>query len=414
MSYFNEIKIADSPSVDAFRRLRVSEPTTIFDAQFTYDLNSLLLQAVTNGTGATITHDATNRWAELAFSSTPTGGKSFLQTYEHFRYQPGKSQQAIATFNMQEKKANALKFAGLSDGVNGIEFQLDGTTVQMVLYSGTDAGNQIVAQADWNEDTLLGTGGSTNPSGVTLDISKVQILVIDLQALYAGRVRVGFDIHQNNNPFYVHEFRASNLLEFPYIQTANLPVRCGMTCTGTVSTSMNFLCSAVISEGGVDESMGYPFTAQSSLSPISAASGARTHFVSVQPRTTFNSIVNRAKIILDSVDILVTGDNPVFWELCLGQAFTTEGTTTNVNADYSVMDVVTGTLSGNPVIVMDSGFINATATSKGKVTEKVNIKYPITLDVNGAVRTMGRVTILLTGLGGASNAYAQLKWREIR
>ena len=145
--------------------------------------------------------------------------------------------------------ANTLKFAGLSDGNNGIEFQLNGTTKQFVIYSDTTLGDQTVAQSSWNLDPLDGTGAS----GITLDPTKTLILVIDFQALYVGRVRIGFDI--NGQIIYCHEFLHSNLVDYPYIQTANLPVRVGMTCTGTVSTTIRFICSAVVSEGGIDSAL---------------------------------------------------------------------------------------------------------------------------------------------------------------
>lgn len=80
-----------------------------------------------------------------------------MQTYTYFRYQPGKSQQIFVTFNFVEAKANALKFAGYSDGVNGIEFQNDGTNNKVVIYSSTTNGNQSVTQANWNIDKLDGT-----------------------------------------------------------------------------------------------------------------------------------------------------------------------------------------------------------------------------------------------------------------
>jgi hypothetical protein len=123
MSYFKTIKLDSNNAVgDAFSRLRVSNPSYVFDGQLTYDLQPLLFEQITNGSGATVTHDATNRTALMTFSSTPTGGKSYMQTFEHFRYTSGRSQLSFITFNMIEAVANTLKFAGYSDGVNGIEF----------------------------------------------------------------------------------------------------------------------------------------------------------------------------------------------------------------------------------------------------------------------------------------------------
>ena len=164
--------IGDSPAVDAFSRLRVPAPAYVFDQQLTYDLAPLIYEQLVSGSGASIAHNTANRSALFTFSATGAGGTAYMQTFECFRYQPGRSQQAIITFNFIETAANTLKFAGYSDGVNGIELQQDGSTVQLKLYSGTTQGSQTVAQAAWNIDPMDGTG----PSGITLDLTKDQIL----------------------------------------------------------------------------------------------------------------------------------------------------------------------------------------------------------------------------------------------
>jgi hypothetical protein len=385
--------------------MRISAPKSLFDAQFTYDLQPLLYEQITAESGATIAHDSTNRVAVMTFTNTPTGGKAFMQTFEHFRYQPGKSQIVLTTFNFQSQVANVLKFAGYSDGVNGIEFQNTGATNQFIIYSATLRGNQTAIQANWNLDKLDGTG----PSGVTLDLSKSQILVIDFQALYVGRVRCGFDI--GGEIIYAHEFTNANDTPYPYWQTANLPVRVGMTCTGTVSTTMHFVCSAAISETGVDDTHGFTFTTEGT---VTAANGVDTHILSIQPRTTFNGIVNRTKIVLEALELLVTGANPIKWKLGVGQALT--GTTPNdINTTYSAMEEVTGALSGAPAIIISQGHNPTTGAANQVVTTKEFAgRYPITLDAAGAVRDLGRLTLLVQGIGGVSATRAILRWREIR
>lgn len=67
--------------VDAFGRLRVSNPEYVFDAQLTYDLQPLLFEQVTAQSGATVAHDSTNRCALMTFASTPTGGAAYMQSY---------------------------------------------------------------------------------------------------------------------------------------------------------------------------------------------------------------------------------------------------------------------------------------------------------------------------------------------
>jgi hypothetical protein len=402
------VSIKDSANLDSFSRLRISNPLTLFSAQLTYDLQPLLYEQITNGTGATIAHDTTNRDALLTFASTPTGGKAYMQSYEYLPYQPGKSQLIFVTFNMITSVANVLKFAGYSDGVNGIEFQNDGSVNQFIIYSGTSIGNETVTQASWNLDKLNGTGAS----GLTLDVTKTQILVIDLQALYVGRVRVGFDI--GGQIIYCHEFNHSNLIAYPYIQTANLPVRCGMTCTATVSTTMQFICCAVISEGGVEDTdrFGYTFVQGAATTAVDAV---RTHMISLRPKTTFKGFTNRTRVSYIDVEIFVTGVKPVYWELVIGQAISGTTTYNDVNTNYSSVEYNSlGTASGSPTIIIDSGWVPASGASPGLINNVVVSRYPMTLDAAGVNRALGTLTLLVQGVGGSSACNGSIKFKELR
>jgi hypothetical protein len=402
------VTIKDSANLDAFSRLRVSNPLILHNAQFTYDLAPIIFEQITNGTGATVTYDSTNRDALMTFSSTPTGGKAFMQSYEYLPYQPGRSQLVFVTFNMVAAVANTFKFAGYSDGVNGIEFQLNGTTKQFTVYSASSLGNETVTQTNWNLDKLDGTGAS----GLTLDISKTQILVIDIQALYVGRVRVGFDL--GGVIVYAHEFLHANLSLYPYIQSANLPIRCGMTCTGTVSTTMNFVCSAVISEGGSEDINVFGYTFQTYATATTGIGG--TQLLTLRPKTTFNGITNRMRVAYIDVEILNLGstNENIRWDLCVGQAIT-GGAWADVNTTYSGVEVNTGaTLSGSPAIIIDSGWVAVGGNAKGTSTTSVISRYPITLDAAGLNRTMGSLTLKVTALSGTPTVYAGMKFREIR
>jgi hypothetical protein len=404
----SDFSIKDSANLDAFSRLRISNPLPLFTAQFTYDLKETIFEKITNGTGATVTHDTTNRCALMTFASTPTGGKSYMQSYEYLPYQPGKSQLVFITFNMIEGIADTLKFAGLSDGVNGFEFQLNGTTKQFVIYSGSGNGTQTTAQSSWNIDKLDGTG----PSGLTLDISKTQILIIDFQALYVGRVRMGFDI--DGKIIYAHEFKHSNIIQFPYIQTANLPVRCGMTSTGTVSTTMRFICSSVTSEGGADDINNFGYTFQQASGAVSVTTSP-THVLSLRPKLTFNGITNRARVTYIDAEIFNAGNFSVYWQLVIGQAITGTTTFNDVNTSYSTVEYNSlGTISGSPAIVIDGGWVPASGSANGVSNTVVSSRYPITLDAAGSHRLNGTLSLILTSTSGTQTCYGAVKFREIR
>lgn len=403
-----DVTIRDSANLDAFSRLRVSNPLTSFNGQFTYDLLPLVYQSITSGGGA-VTHDTANRCADIALTAAVASDSAYMQTYEYWPYQPGKSQLVFVTFNMQSQAAGATKFAGYSDGINGIEFQATSTDLQFVNYSATSAGSSTVLQANWNLDKLNGSGSS----GITLDISKTQILVIDLQALYVGRVRIGFDI--GGSIVYAHEFLHANIFTSPYIQYASLPVRCGMIATGAVTTTMEFICSSVISEGGSDDDVrfGYNFAVQSGLISV-AVTPTVTHMLSIRPRLTFNGIVNRVKLTLVDIEIYNSGNQPIYWELVIGQALTAP-VYTDVNTTHSSIEYTTGaTMSGSPTVIIDSGYAASSGSTKADVTATIAARYPLTLNAAGAHRDNGTLTLRAYSLSGSQNCYGIIKYKEIR
>jgi len=385
---------------DAFGRTRVSEQNPLLDAQFTYGLQPLVFEQIATGTGATVTHDATNRCALMTFASTGANGNAMMQSFNFFRYQAGKSQEIFISFNFIESIAGVRKIAGYSSGLNGIEFNsINGVHSLRILNGGTEGGEEVI-QSNWNLNTYN-----------SLDISKTQLMVIDFQALYVGLVRVGFE--WKGQIIYVHQFEHANNFAYPYLQSANLPVRCGMIReSGTVSTTMRFICATVSSEGGVLEQAGL-----NNITPlvgVTASNGARTHVLSVRPRTTFNGITNRTRLYSLSVEVNDTGNSPVEWELCIGQAIT-GASYSNVNTNHSAFEYSSaGTLSGTPTIQIDGGLVLAAGKSlKGTTTSNTDIRIPITLDAAGNVRANGTLTLVVKGLGGNSACYCNMQWQEI-
>lgn len=101
------------------------------------------------------------------------------------------------------------------------------------------------------------------------------------------------------------------------------------------------------------------------------------------------------------------------WELVVGQAVT-GASYAAVNSTYSAMEASAGTISGNPAIVLASGYVAATNQTKGAQSRSLSSRYPITLNQAGAIRALGTLSLLATGFGGTSTVQASLSWREIR
>jgi len=407
MSGNGAVSIKDGANLDAFSRLRISNPLTLFASQFTYDLNTLLFEQLATG-GGSVVYDSSNKCALLSFNGGAQDDVAYMQSYEYLPYQPSKSQLIFVTFNMIETSPQ-LKFAGLSDGNNGFEFQTVGGTKQFVIYSNTSEGPEVVEQSSWNLDKLDGTGSS----GITLDTTKVQILVIDFQALYVGRVRMGFDI--DGQIIYAHEFNHANNDNYPYIQTANLPVRCGMLALDGSDTSMMFICCAVVSEGGTEDvnNFGYTF-AQDTPNNVPVLNSAFTHLLTLRPKATFKGATNRIRVAYIDVEFYNGGNQAVEWKLVIGQALSGTTTFTDVNTDYSSVEYnVAGTASGAPTIVIDAGFVSSGGGVKAVTNTAVSSRYPITLDAAGNHRILGTISLIAKSTSGTQNCRASIKFREI-
>jgi hypothetical protein len=403
------VAIKDGANLDAFSRLRVSNAAALFASQCQYDADPLLFETGATGTGVSPAHDANTRM--VALSATAGNGTSFIQSYESIPYQAGRSQLVFCTFNLGAGVAGAVVDVGLFNAGNGFFLRQNGASgLQLVRRSSVSGSvvDEVVNQADWNIDPLTGTG----PSGVTLDATKVQILCIDAQFLAMGRARVYFDV--DGQLFEVHHFEHANILAVPYMQTLTLPVQMLLTATATGATkTTHFKCSSVSSEGGFEEDLGYAFATPEGT--VTAASGAPTHILGLRPATTFNSITNRASIRTTSIEVLVTGNQPIRWQLTVGAAFSAAPTWAAVNATYSGAEYtsVVGTVSSIGLVIA-SGYLSASAQTKSSVNFRIASRYPITLDRAGAVRANGTLNLFVTGIGGTSDCRATLNYSEVR
>lgn len=403
------VSIGDGANLDAFSRMRTSNPTSLFSTQCQYNAAGLQMETGATGTGSAGSHSANTRMVALACTSGT--GTSFIQSFRYIPYQPLKSQEIAVTGLLGAAVAGAVVDVGYFDANNGIGYRQNGTSGLQFFRRTSTSGSVVdntVNQSSWNLDKLDGTG----TSGITIDVTAVFILVIDLQFLGMGRVRIGFDI--GGVIIYCHEFRNANVLAVPYMQTASLPIQMLVTATATGSTKTSyFKCAAVNSEGGFESASAFYFSTPEGT--VTAASGARTHILSVRPRTTFNSITNREDFILENI-VMLAGANPILWELCIGAAFSVAPTWANVNANYSAFEYGTGGTFSNLTngLVIDSGYISSSNASRGALTLDATLRYPITLDRAGAVRAMGTISLLVTGITGTSASRAVLNYGEVR
>lgn len=188
---------AGSPAMDAFSRLRVSEPLTLFETQAQFNANPLRMEPGNSGDGVAPSWSANTRMDTLKVNAGAAGGTSWVQSFQYIPYQPGKGQLIYMTGVLNAGVAGAVKRFGYGDAANGIFYEQNGTSgVRFNRRTSTSGGvvDNPVTQTNWNLDKFDGTG----PSGITLDVTKCFILVIDLQFLSIGHHRQGGCLHVGN------------------------------------------------------------------------------------------------------------------------------------------------------------------------------------------------------------------------
>lgn len=334
---------------DAFGRLKVAQPQTLFESQHRYQEND---KFYTSNTGSgTTTYSADSSSIDMTVT-TASGDKVIRETKRVFPYQPGKALEIYNTFTMAAAQTNLRQRVGYFSTENGIYLEKSDDTLYWVLRTKTSGTvtETRVPQSEWNADRLDGSGltGYLNASGITLDTTKALIQYIDIEWLGVGTVRCGFII---NGAFIIaHKFHHSNIGASTYMTTAALPVRYEIENTGTTasSASLEHICNSIISSGGYIP-RGIQHIAGRNLTYYTAsAAGTFYNIVSLRLKST------RLDDIVIPTDVNVITDSNLNIQFRLVTGATFASSLTWADATNSVERSITDTA------VNDSGNVLAT------------------------------------------------------
>ena len=351
-------------NTDAFGRLRVSQPYTLFDSQNRYATDNQFDTSVVSG--GTTTYLPNESTIQLNVNTT-SGAEVVRQSYRVFPYQPGKGLLCLATFQAATAKTNLRQRIGYFGTQNGVFFQLNNTTKSFILrtYIGgsVDDTTRKVDQSSWNGDKLDGTGAS----GLTLDLTHPQILWMDFEWLGVGSVRCGFII----NGVYIvcHTYNTANVYGTSvYMTTATLPVRYEITNTGTTasSSSLKQICSSVVSEGGFEQTS------------IDHAARRTSVFTNIDTTATFFPIVS-IRLISTALGAVVIPNRVQFLPI--------------TNQNYELVLLKNPTLTG--------------ATWAATVPSDANVEYDVAATAISATGTITQVDyVTSSGSAGVSDTSA--------
>lgn len=410
------IKVTSDPgsatkptTLDAFGRQRVSNPLTLFDSSHRYRDNNLWSTLTASGGAATF--NANQGLVDLTVGTT-SGAKVYRETTKVFSYQPGKSLLVMTTFVFNAAKNNLRQRVGYYGTSNGIYLELDGVGgnilafVERSLVTGAVTETKII-QSDWNVDKMDGTG----PSGYTLDISKAQILWMDIEWLGLGTVRLGFVI--DGKFILCHQFHHANLITSTYITTASLPLRYEIENTGVTASNSTLkqICSTVISEGGYElrglqQGIAVPITTPANLTL------AGTYYPIISLRLKASPDRLDAIVIITALSIMgITNNANYNWRM-VASGTTTGGTWTSAGVDSGVEYNLTGTsFTGGRILAQ--GFISASNQAVTAVDILKEALFKFQLERDTFTSTPYEITLVTAASTTNTNIYAAMDWEEI-
>lgn len=340
---------------DAFGRLRISQPFTVFDSQHRYQENDKW--STLTGVSGTTTYQANESAVDLNVT-TRSGDYIYRETKRVFPYQPGKSFLNMTSFVFASGKTNLRQRVGLFGTQNGIFFETSGTTNYLVLrsYVSGSVNETRVAQSGWNIDHFDGTG----PSSRVLNPTKANIFWMDIEWLGVGDVRTGFVV--DGHLEIAHVFHNDNVNATSYMTTAVLPLRQEIENLGTTTSNSTAkqICATVASEGGYEGfsrrhnvSLG---TAEKNL----AASGTVYPIMSLRlPSGRLDSV-----IVPSNLNAIVTSNQNVQYRVILNPTLSGASWTTHYNGNVQYDTTATSLSGGTDILggyVQNNGTLDITS-----------------------------------------------------
>jgi hypothetical protein len=392
--------------LDAFGRLRVSQPVTLFDSSHRYKDNNLW--ASLTSVGGVYSFNQNQGLIDLTVNSL-SGSSVIRETTKVFSYQPGKSLLILNTFVFSPSSTNLRQRVGYFGQDNGIYLQLDNgvlSFVERTLVNGSPSSESIIPVSGWNIDKLNGTG----PSGFTLDITKAQIFWIDIEWLGVGTVRCGFVI--DGKIVHCHSFHHSNRISSTYITTASLPLRYEITNknnTGVIRT-MKQICSTVISEGGysltgLQQAIGVPIDAAKNL----ANKGIFYPIVTIKLKQDNKDAI----VILTAISLLAKSIGYYNWKL-IASGITSGGSGTWISAgDNSAVQYKLDATSITGGRTLASGYFTTSNQGSTQVDLLKETLFKFQLERDTLNNNNYELTLAVSSDTDNRDIYGSADWEEV-
>ena len=418
----DEYNSIENGSLDAFGKLRVTNPNTLLDIKFPsqstgnddFLSNNYLLSSKQSGTGTFNISDGDSKKI-ISINGNGTTNNYISQSRKYCIYQPGKSQLILFSGIIQDGSASSTNYQnsiGYFDDTNGLFFQYNASGSEgMSLNLRNESSDTQYLQSNWNIDKMDGTGNS----GFNLNFTKSQLFVIDFEWLSVGRVRFGFYVL--GKIYYCHQITNINALDGPYMVTANLPIRYEINVEDSGTAQLTQICSSVISEGGYNP-IGKSFSVSNGITAV-AVSSTETPLIAIRgsgSNAINTNIYNHENIIPTGVSVLADTNTVVVFRLRLYLApnSPTVAAWSLANEQNSVVQFAN---SGITDLTIDNSII----IQEDYLSDKSSVVLTLQSVFNSLTQITSNIdndsdVLVLTAqkIGSATvNVYGSLNWQEV-
>lgn len=279
----------------AFGDIRMVEPTPLTQFNFVYGFNNNYMSytgtGTASGTGAN----------SLGVITVGTGAnaQATMNSKKYFKYRDGLGGMSRFTTVFGTGVAGNAQTAGLGDSTDGYFFGYTGTTFG-ILHRRFNT-NTWIPQTTWNQDTMLGIGGNTNPSNLLLNPQRGNIYQILIAYLGFGNTRFSVYHPVLNEMVPVHTISWANANTGTNLSNPSMTLSWQSTNNASVLASpgpVMSVGSASIFIDGPDIDTGSKY-GRSSLKTNPGT--AEVNFLTIQNNTGINGYVNKAQLKLKTV-----------------------------------------------------------------------------------------------------------------
>lgn len=216
-----------------------------------------------------------------------------------------------------EATANVVYFTRRTAGPAGASTFNAGATGMTATFAiltlGTVPTEQFIPQASWNQDTFLGTGGATNPSGVLLDPTKGNIYEVQFQYLGYGDAYFYVVNGTTGRPVLCHIVRNANTRTSTVLRNPNLYMTWESRNIGTAaSVTLRGASGGAFVEGPV-AFLGAQFAVP--LTAVTAGAGVETPVVSIRGNTVYQNRYSTAQLQIDRISVSCDGTKNVAFKV---------------------------------------------------------------------------------------------------